>query len=153
MAINDVTSGFTYTNQDIAGIVSQAKSSVDSIVSNVKLDKGGKLMSFAGMDANNIPLFEKAIDDYRANIAEIINGFNASAKTEGAFKGDVSEAVTTFLGSVKALLVRYAEVIKAEKKEIRTAMENYISGAKTLSANISADSDAIRSAANGIALD
>lgn len=150
MPVTSAVGSIQESNTNFGEIINSSKAQIDSIVNGVNFSQG--YVDFAGMDVNNVPFFESTIDNYRASVQGIIDGFNADADMERALKGEVATAVHGFLTAMKELLKKYVQAIDIEKKEIHTAAESYTAAAGSISGNVSGDADTIRGASNGIEL-
>lgn len=161
MAINDATGQITHNITSISELISQSNSTMNDIVGSTTYSDGPSFIQtmfngdgeFAGMSTEGMDVFNQAIDKYINDIQTIISGFNEEANVEVALKGSVQDAVSGFLGAVKALLNKYVESVKIEKKEIKEANANWLHAARSIAGDISSDSESIRSAANGISVD
>lgn len=151
MAISNVDVGQS-SAQNITEIIGQASTNIDGIVGEAKFSIFSAGADFAGMDSKNIPAFHAAVDKYREGIQGIIEKFTAISESQmgTTYKGDVAEAASNFLESMKVLLRKYVAAIDIEKKEITDANTRWLEAAGTIASNVTSDSDQIRSAANGI---
>ncbi len=140
MAISTVDT--EHNTRDLAGKLSESKKGIENTISGTKFSSfSGE--NFAGMDSNEIPAFEAAVEKYKGQVVEILNKLDSNTPTTGAFKGGVADAAHAFLVSMKFLLEKYVNTIDAEAKEVKEANKRWLDAAKTLKTNIDSDSGEI----------
>lgn len=153
MAISDVSGGYQVSDKNVDEIVKNASDKIDGIVGATAGGLSVVGADFAGMDRKNISTFMDAINTYRSNTQAIVDGFDAEASMDDAFKGQMATGVRAFLQSVKELLKKYVEVIDAEKTMLEEASTKYFEAASEIGQSATSDSDSIRSQANGISIE
>lgn len=151
MPVSSATGSITDSQTNFGDIINTSKTQIEGIVSGVSFSQA--FVDFAGMDVNNIESFKTAIDTYRGEVHAVIDDFNPDADMESALKGQVADAVRTFLAEAKELLKKYVQAIDLEKKEIDLAAKNYTAAEGSISGSIGGDADTIRGAASGINLE
>jgi hypothetical protein len=109
--------------------------------------------SFVGISENGMIELKGALDKYIQSVQGVINGFNENADLTSSFSGPALEAARQFITAVKKLLNSYVSTMLNEKEEISEAIVNYKSAAQRIASTVSADKDALESAANNIRID
>ena len=156
MAIKDVTAGFERNVSDnISEYLRTTKSAIDNIIGDFKKTGASEFwedIGFVGMSAAEKTQLKVNLNGYCESIQNIIQGFEANAKLDEVIKGDVvSEAMHTYLQSIKDLLKAYVAIMKQEINEIDEAYNNFVEKTQgSIATDVGAMAKDISSKANDI---
>lgn len=152
MSIKSMVQNITgMVGDNIDSLVNTASSTIENIIGTAStnlsnLYGGGFIgMSKAGMESLNT-----AIDKYCQTIESVINEFNDEASRADAYKGEISDAVHTYVEAIKKLLSSYVSTMRKEQEEAVVAYNQLHSSEKSFAQDVESDSSDIASNAESI---
>jgi uncharacterized protein YukE len=155
MAITgNIESNFVRRNYDFKTPIKTAQESVNAIVGAKQSAATFEGAQSAGMNYDEIIVFDQAIEKYKESAQSILQKFNVQQeKVRLAAKGETETAIATFLQEMHQLLNKYIESIDIEKKLIHEANEKYLAEIEGVAKSIESSAEHISSVNSTIKLD
>lgn len=155
MSIRSTVGNIAHNVQDrLASVLSSERTKIENIVGTTTTSlsniwSGG----FTGMSETGIADLKTNLTNYCQKIEDLIGEFDQTGDITSALKGDVQTAAYDFIAAIKTLLQAYVSTMRQEIDEVDEAYRNFVASGQSISQDVNAAADDIRSSASSISLD